>query len=37
MKIVYPMQLASENGSGELASLDAFIEKINGLKRGTFR
>lgn len=36
MKIVYPMQLASENGSGELASLDAFIEKINGLKRGTF-
>ncbi len=36
MKIVYPMQLAGENGSGEIASLDEFIKKINGLKSGTF-
>ncbi|WP_258223155.1 glycoside hydrolase family 19 protein [Aeromonas sp. HMWF016] len=36
MKIVYPMQLAGENGSSEIASLDEFIKKINGLKSGTF-
>ncbi|QGZ73377.1 pesticin C-terminus-like muramidase [Aeromonas hydrophila] len=36
MKIVYPMQLAGENGSSEIASIDEFIKKINGLKNGTF-
>ncbi|QLH69175.1 pesticin C-terminus-like muramidase [Aeromonas veronii] len=36
MKIVYPMQLAGENCSSEIASLDEFIKKINGLKSGTF-
>ncbi|MFM5398326.1 hypothetical protein ACET8C_08440 [Aeromonas veronii] len=36
MKIVYPMQLAGEKGSSEIASLDEFIKKINGLKSGTF-
>ncbi len=36
MKIVYPMQLAGENGSSEIASIDEFIKKINGLKSGTF-
>lgn len=36
MKIVYPMQLEGENGPSEVPSLDAFIEKINSLKSGTF-
>lgn len=36
MKIVYPMQLAGGNTPSEVASLDAFIEKINSLKSGTF-
>lgn len=36
MKIVYPMQLAGSNTPSEVASLDAFIEKINSLKSGTF-
>ena len=27
MKIVYPMQLAGENGSSEIASIDEFIKK----------
>lgn len=36
MKIVYPMQLAGGNTPSEVASLDAFIEKINNLKSGTF-
>ena len=36
MKIVYPMQLAGENGSSEIASIDEFIKKTNGLKSGTF-
>jgi len=36
MKIVYPMQLAGENGSSEIASIDEFIKKIQGLKSGTF-
>ncbi|MFM5753897.1 hypothetical protein ACET52_03485 [Aeromonas veronii] len=36
MKIVYPMQLAGENGSSEIVSIDEFIKKINGLKSGTF-
>ncbi|MGY4020681.1 hypothetical protein [Aeromonas sobria] len=36
MKIVYPMQLAGGNTPSEFASLDAFIEKINSLKSGTF-
>lgn len=36
MKIVYPMQLVGENGSSEIASIDEFIKKINGLKSGTF-
>jgi hypothetical protein len=36
MKIVYPMQLTGGNTPSEVASLDAFIEKINILKSGTF-
>ncbi|MBZ6065301.1 glycoside hydrolase family 19 protein [Aeromonas schubertii] len=36
MKIVYPMQLAGGDTPSEVASLDAFIEKINSLKSGTF-
>lgn len=36
MKIVYPMQLGGDNAPCEVASLDAFIEKLNNLKSGTF-
>ena len=36
MKIVYPMQLGGDNAPCEVASLDAFIEILNGLKSGTF-
>ncbi|MDO2950344.1 hypothetical protein [Aeromonas simiae] len=36
MKIVYPMQLAGDKGPSEVASLEAFIDKISRLKSGSF-
>lgn len=36
MKIVYPMQLEGGNAPIEIASIEAFIDKLNSLASGTF-